>query len=1238
MQNVASGNYSIASGISTVASGQGSTAMGNGTIANHAYQNVFGRYNTEDPSEAAATARGNYVEIVGNGDVNTHSNARTLDWNGNEWLAGNIKVGGNSYSDANAKEVATKDYVDELTRPMQDTLYVVASPDNNTTPAQSGQQPLTLDKTITEIQTALNNSKAVVIFFYGLPFYQYSTSVTEITFRNYNRRGATNTNYAFTYITIDVTNSYVYLTYEERQTSPIYITLTGSGTHPTIRNMTYTDVHDILMYYSGYGSLVYVVYNNEFYYQNIRWGAISGSANPTFDNYSISASGITHKRLTFDMNAQVSSEAWTYSEETINFSSFSGGDWEAVEGEDGYILNKVSLVKGSGENSVQGVDCEASGKGAFATGYDTEASGMDSYAQGYRSVASGQDSHAEGTTATSYLYISGEANATTYTISREPVEHTNEFLKHNLGVLLYGTVQAKIIDVSNDGSLITVEKTLSSNAINDKRAILYIYSAAIGTGSHAEGAALSIGAASHAEGIGSMATASLSHAEGNYTTASGNYSHAEGNLTTASGNYSHAEGGSTIASTNFSHAEGSNTVASGAASHAEGYYTIANHRSQSVSGEYNIEDPNVEESTNKGDYIEIVGNGTADSARSNARTLDWSGNEWLAGNLKIGGTGYSDANAKTVATTDQIPFVPVQDIQINSTSIVDANGTANIPYASANDVGVVKVGSGLGISNAGTLQVIAAPSSYIKAGSDNTYFSSIKRQHESVFYGLAKAAGDATQSASSNAVGTYTDSAKASIKAMLGITDPTSEIDDTAGAGDTNKTWSADKIVSELTGSGHSTIVEVNPTLETEWEDVYSDWAAGYYYDPDNNYAYTQIPSTERSWGEAETYICTSCTPYNNMIPVKPGEEYRYYNMPIHFDSKNAEVPGVIIFNSNKSEIDAITRTYQDENPSLITIPTGGAWMAVLYANSQTYILQKKVAKRFDKNKLLDTIKADYRAYSLTVPPTPNTLTKTYICLGTDDLRGWETKNLHTLFTSNNIPYYMAAIPDNIKACVTGDPYKTNLDYMRLCVAAGGEIISHSGPVITEQNKNDFDTMYAYFCKNKEQLEHYGFKVRGIFKAGGENAIYNTADPVIDAWATHYYDFGDYFGGEFPYGFERTLLDDWADYSYLANAIRNAMQNHTPFIGAFHYYNSNAELAISTILDVLEDYTEGTDYEFVTPSQLYDIMMSTSRPSGGSGTTPITYSVSMSNNVITLTGSNGSTSSVTLPIYTGGVT
>lgn len=41
--------------------------------------------------------------------------------------------------------------------------------------------------------------------------------------------------------------------------------------------------------------------------------------------------------------------------------------------------------------------------------------------------------------------------------------------------------------------------------------------------------------------------------------------------------------------------------------------------------------------------------------------------------------------------------------------------------------------------------------------------------HTATFYGLAKAAGDTTQSSSSNAVGNYTDSAKTAIKNMLGV-------------------------------------------------------------------------------------------------------------------------------------------------------------------------------------------------------------------------------------------------------------------------------------------------------------------------------------------------------------------------------------------------------------------------------------------------------------------------------------
>ena len=126
-------------------------------------------------------------------------------------------------------------------------------------------------------------------------------------------------------------------------------------------------------------------------------------------------------------------------------------------------------------------------------------------------------------------------------------------------------------------------------------------------------------------------------AVGQGVVASGAGSQAFGASSTASGAVSHAEGTSTTASGMFSHAEGQNTTASGAVSHAEGNYTVANHKSQHVFGEYNIPDDSEKESDRRGNYVEIVGNGARSSERSNARTLDWQGNETLAGDLTYNG-------------------------------------------------------------------------------------------------------------------------------------------------------------------------------------------------------------------------------------------------------------------------------------------------------------------------------------------------------------------------------------------------------------------------------------------------------------------------------------------------------------------------------------------------------------------------------------------------------------------------
>ena len=134
-----------------------------------------------------------------------------------------------------------------------------------------------------------------------------------------------------------------------------------------------------------------------------------------------------------------------------------------------------------------------------------------------------------------------------------------------------------------------------------------------------------------------IASGYVSHAEGAATTASGDFSHAEGYHSIASNTMSHAEGNDTTASGEASHAEGEDTIASGDNSHAEGWFTIANHASQHVFGAFNIEDPSTATTNNRGTYVEIVGNGLNSDYRSNARTLDWDGNEWLKGSISADG-------------------------------------------------------------------------------------------------------------------------------------------------------------------------------------------------------------------------------------------------------------------------------------------------------------------------------------------------------------------------------------------------------------------------------------------------------------------------------------------------------------------------------------------------------------------------------------------------------------------------
>lgn len=110
----------------------------------------------------------------------------------------------------------------------------------------------------------------------------------------------------------------------------------------------------------------------------------------------------------------------------------------------------------------------------------------------------------------------------------------------------------------------------------------------------------------------------------------------------------------------------------------------------------------------------------------------------------------------------------VSDVKVNGTSVVNAHGVANVSLASDNNVGVVQTAeiAGIGIRN-DKLSVYPASIYYIRTGSSGYMPIVPSSQHQSTFFGLAKAAGDTTQAQGGNTVGTYTETAKSAISQML---------------------------------------------------------------------------------------------------------------------------------------------------------------------------------------------------------------------------------------------------------------------------------------------------------------------------------------------------------------------------------------------------------------------------------------------------------------------------------------
>lgn len=287
-------------------------------------------------------------------------------------------------------------------------------------------------------------------------------------------------------------------------------------------------------------------------------------------------------------------------------------------------IDSLNLVNGEAIHSLRGT--------GTAEENENYSSGSYAFAEGNNTMASGASSHAEGV---------GSSQEQTYKDSTSALPGATTVASHVEGI------NTRV----QDGVAGHAEgyQTLAGGSQPPGSHAEGFNTVSKGGASHAEGVnTIASGVGSHVEGSSTTASGIGSHAEGDSTTASGAQSHAEGASTTASQRYSHAEGYGTTASGDCSHAEGASTTASGDCSHAEGSNTIAKNKSQHVYGEYNVEDPSSNSKALRGTYVEIVGNGAGNNARSNARTLDWSGNESLQGSLTLG-KGTADETTITAA-------------------------------------------------------------------------------------------------------------------------------------------------------------------------------------------------------------------------------------------------------------------------------------------------------------------------------------------------------------------------------------------------------------------------------------------------------------------------------------------------------------------------------------------------------------------------------------------------------------
>ena len=276
-------------------------------------------------------------------------------------------------------------------------------------------------------------------------------------------------------------------------------------------------------------------------------------------------------------------------------------------------------------SNVSGAWCKA-GYNATADGFECIASGERSFAHGYCNIASGHESDAKGqqTKATGYC-ASTKGSGTTAsgkistaegsgTIASGDESHAQNISTQATGQGSTSTGNGTIASGNNSFTMGYQSQAQGENSLAIGEKTVAVGKNSIAGGSNSQAGGLSSIALGRGCSTGSAASGGAAIGDGNSATGIGAVALGKGTTAQGPGGFS----------------AGTNTKSVNEASFAQGIGTTAGSQYQFAHGKYNKVDWGKQ-------YAEIVGNGTADNARSNAYTLDWDGNAWYAGMIECAG-------------------------------------------------------------------------------------------------------------------------------------------------------------------------------------------------------------------------------------------------------------------------------------------------------------------------------------------------------------------------------------------------------------------------------------------------------------------------------------------------------------------------------------------------------------------------------------------------------------------------